>query len=82
MNCSLEQLTHLSGDIFTLEHSYNTIHSVKLCSINVCGLKSKLRSYEFENLLNEHDIICLTETKLVEYDCISVENFSAILKNR
>ena len=55
--------------------------SLKICTINVCGLKSKLVYPEFEDLINEHDFVCVTESKLDNYDSISIENYGLITSN-
>lgn len=37
--------------------------SVRILSINVRGLASKLQYYELVDVINKYDLICLTETK-------------------
>ena len=37
--------------------------SIHILALNVCGLKSKLRTDDFEKHLNNFDIACLTETE-------------------
>lgn len=46
--------------------------NLKLLSLNVCGLKSKLIIPEFKDLLSDHDIIGFQETKL---DFVDEEQF-------
>ena len=66
------------------DHTYSspTRERLKMCTINVCGLKSKLMSPDFEDFIKEYDFICVTETKLDNYDNISLENYSIITNNR
>ena len=37
---------------------------LKIVSLNVCGLMSKMKYPEFREMLVSNDIICLTETKM------------------
>ena len=50
--------------------------------MNVCGLKTRLRSPEFEQFIQNYDLICLTETKLSEIDNIAISGFKSLKKNR
>ncbi|KAK6196333.1 hypothetical protein SNE40_001576 [Patella caerulea] len=50
--------------------------------LNVCGLKRKLLIPEFQEFIQEQDLLCLTETKLDDIDEIIVNDFSFIYKNR
>ena len=49
---------------------------------SVGGLQSKLRFPEFHDFIESKDIICLTETKLDEFDHIDINNFTCFKKNR
>ena len=44
---------------FIGDHTYclSAPERLKICTINVCGLKSKLVYPEFEDLINEHDFV-------------------------
>ena len=44
-----------------------------MCSLNVCGLHSKLKYNILQNYIKKYDVICLTETKcdLIDVDIIS-----------
>ena len=61
---------------------YNMILSC--CLINVCGLKPKLLSPDFENFISQFDMLVLTETKMSDLD--STDNlfldFDILYKNR
>jgi hypothetical protein len=50
--------------------------------LNVCGLKSKLRIPEFNALIAEYDIVCISESKLDDIDEVEIENFTVFTKNR
>ena len=50
--------------------------------LNVCGLKSKLRAPDFEEYIQQYDIVCLTETKLGKGDTVSLNNFEIFAQNR
>ena len=42
--------------------------NLKILNLNVCGLKSKLDTPEFMETCEKYDIVCLTETKLDDFD--------------
>lgn len=50
--------------------------------MNVCGVKNRLCYPEFKKLINDFDIICLSETKLSDIDIIDADNFMFKYKNR
>ena len=47
---------------------------LKICTINVCGLKSKLLYPEFDIFLDKYDIIGITESKLDRFDSINLDS--------
>lgn len=55
---------------------------LKLLSINVCGLKSKLVCPEFIDYLNTFDIIACEETKLDNFDDIHLDQHQCVFKHR
>ena len=71
--------TSVAGDLNPLNIVSNLL---SIATINVCGLKSKLLSSEFIDLINKYDIICITKTKLDKYDCINIDNYSIFVNNR
>ena len=46
----------------------NNYDGLKISSINVCGLCSKMKSPDFSEFVNNYDIVFLTETKLDDLD--------------
>ena len=60
----------------------NTYHDLKLLSLNVCGLKSKLKIPEFIEMVNSYDIVALQETKLDDVDYIEVPGYTIFCQNR
>lgn len=56
--------------------------TLKLLSLNVCGLKSKLLIPEFIDLCNEFDILTCFETKLDDLDIVKLDHHMCIAKNR
>ena len=50
--------------------------------INVCGVKTRMKSVEFYNFINNYDVILMTETKLDELDQIAFPGFKLITENR
>ena len=55
---------------------------LKISHINVCGLKSKLYSPEFETFICSYDIVGISETKLCDEDIISFPGYEFFSKNR
>lgn len=56
--------------------------SIKICSINVGGLKSKLIIPGFLVFIKQYDIVAIQETKLDNLDTITVEGFKMYHSNR
>ena len=48
----------------------------------MCGIKRRLNYPEFEELIKEYDILCLTETKTDNLDNIVLKDFQLHIKNR
>ena len=46
------------------------------------GLISKLEHEEFIEFVNQYDIICLTETKTDNCDCIEIDGYTTFAKHR
>ena len=55
---------------------------LKIVSLNVCGLMSKMKYPEFREMLVSNDIICLTETKMDDPDSFDFDGFTCFMKNR
>ena len=56
---------------------------LKCCYLNVCGLKKRLLSQDFNEILVENDICIFVETKLNDLDIPKLPNgYSYITKNR
>ncbi|MES9880523.1 MAG: reverse transcriptase family protein [Sedimenticola sp.] len=55
---------------------------MKIGTLNVCGLKSRILYPEFIDLVNLYDILCVTETKLDAFDIISIPNYTLFTKHR
>ena len=52
---------------------------LRILSLNVCGLVSKLKNPDFVEFITAYDIICLTETKLDQYDEVDIlEGFTLL----
>ena len=51
-------------------------------ALNVCGLRSKLKSTDFEEFIHKFKLIFLKETKLHSLDDLNIPNYRLILKNR
>ena len=55
---------------------------LKIVSLNVCGLMSKMKYPEFREMSVWNDIICLTETKMDDLDSFDFDGFTCFMKNR
>ena len=56
-----------------------------MCSLNVCGLASKLKYNIIQEYIEKFDIICLTETKCLsvdEHDIKEYKCFFYVPKNK
>ena len=51
---------------------------LKILSLNVCGLVSKLHNPDFVEFLSLYDIICLTETKIDKIDDVVLEGYELL----
>ena len=51
---------------------------LKILSLNVCGLVSKLHNPDFVEFLSLYDIICLTETKIDKIDDVVFEGYELL----
>ena len=50
--------------------------NINLLMLNVCGLTNKLKFDVFTEKITQYKIICLTEIKADEIDCISISRSS------
>ena len=63
------------------EHTYylpDNSTSIKVVCINVCGLLSKLRCPDFEEICQAYDTVCLTESKLGSFDSFEIRIFDIL----
>ena len=56
--------------------------SLKLLTLNVCGLKSKLCIPEFQSFISNFDLIGFQETFCDDYDSLDLEGYNVLVKNR
>ena len=54
----------------------------KIGTLNVCGLKRRLKYPEFVKLIRQYSILCVTETKIDESDIISAPNYTIHLLSK
>ena len=66
----------------TCHKSEEPLSIVKMASLNVCGLVTKLRTPDLLDLVNDHDIVCLSETKHDDLDEVDIEGYLCFTKNR
>ena len=61
---------------------------IKILSINVCGLKSKLLVKEFTDYISNYDVVCMCETRCDDADTNNIKEimenhgFDIVYKNR
>ena len=72
-------LQYITEGSITKEHFYNK--SFKAFLLNVCGLKSKIVSNDFEQFLCHYNLLCLTETKLNDLDDFRFDGYTFFNKN-
>ena len=72
-----------------VDQKINSSHSgtrrkktIKLLSLNTCGLKSKLFIPEFNSFISNYDIIGFQETKTDSLDILSIPNYKLVCKHR
>ena len=67
------------------DHAYSIACNeslIKISTINVGGLQSKLKSNDFTEYINEYDLVCITETHLDIFDNYNINNYSVNNKVR
>ena len=70
------QTTNSNSNIHQ-SNQFNTFSDkLTIASLNVCGLKRRLMYTEFTDLVENYDIFCLSETKLLDTDVISCPGFT------
>ncbi|VDI00448.1 Hypothetical predicted protein [Mytilus galloprovincialis] len=52
-----------------------------LC-LNCCGIKSRVNYPEFKDIIDNHEIVCLVETKTDDIDVINLPGYEFKMKNR
>lgn len=57
-------------------------NQIKLLSLNVCGLISKLKFPEFINLIRRYDIIGIQESKTDDTDSVNIPDYTVFYHNR
>ena len=74
-----------SNNIDHSDHSYcysSKLKKLNFVSLNVCGLRAKLKFPDFQEFINKYDIVCLTEIKTDQYDEIDIDGFKFISASR
>lgn len=66
----------LNADTNSDDQTVNSFNTLSIGSLNVCGLKRRNQYPEFVELVNNFDILCLSETKLDHTDVISCEGYT------
>ena len=73
----------LNNFVSILDNSVtNTSQTLKIGSINVCGLCAKLKTPDFYDYVNNYDILFMTETKLDDLDECNIDGYTLFRKNR
>ena len=66
----------------TQQHSQFSSEKLSVASLNVCGLRRRLLYTEFSDLVQNYDIFCLSETKLLDTDIISCPGYTFLSQPR
>jgi hypothetical protein len=78
----IDNCLNVDGDFHSYDscniHSHNVFNknALRYLSLNVCGIKFKSKYPELRDLLDNYDIVCLTETKLDDIDVIECNDFT------
>ena len=65
-----------------MQYVFETETTILFGCINVCGLKHRLNYPEFEEIVTNFDILCVTETKLDHTDVNSVPGYNFLFQQR
>ena len=67
---------------YTIDTSYSSPppDSLNMLSLNCCGIKKRLQYPELENLVRNHDITCIVESKTDDRDEIKLPGYIFRLK--
>ena len=68
--------------ILSDDESQVPMTDLKIGTLNVCGLKTRLNYPEFVELIQKFSIVCLSETKVDKYDMFDVPNYTFFSKPR
>ena len=67
----------ISSDNTLSDKAYNlktySLKNISIASLNVCGLKRRLEYPEFQELVNNFEVFCVSESKLDKHDIISLK---------
>lgn len=69
----------MRGNVSNINQSDGVL---KFCSLNVCGLKQRLKFPEFTEFLNEYDFICVSETHTDDTDDVDIDGYTFYSKHR
>ena len=81
-NVHVHVSTNNDSHVLCSNENTETSHRLKIGTINVCGLKSKMNYPEFTKFIEQYDIVCILETKLDKYDKIEMPNYTFLSKPR
>ena len=74
---------HVNTQVTTNKYTLTTDGTIKIGTLNVCGLKSRINYPEFTDLINKYKFFfCVTEIKLDNTDIIFVPDYEYISKPR
>ena len=66
----------------SLEICQISLENINILTLNVCGMKSKMKSQDFECYISKYDLIFLMKTKLDDLDQIFIDGFTLLTNNR
>ena len=71
---------HDTTDAVSLNNSVNpnlyADNDLRVVTLNVCGIHSKLKRPDFIEFISKHDIVGICETKMDQFDQISIDGFT------
>ena len=79
----IKSISNITADL-TAVHTVNTTNTLKILGLNVCGLQLRLDNCLLQRYVENHDVLCISETKLDKIDelNISIPNFTPVYHHR
>ena len=71
-----------SGQSYLCTSSHDLNIQISMCSINVCGLNSKLKYNVLQDCMQQFEVVCLTETKCDAIEKKKIVGFESFIMSK